>query len=361
MMRAALRLTLLLALAGCGDSPTQPGGVDAGQDAGFAGSGGAGDSGGAGTRADAGHDAAVSGSDAAVQDSGGDAAVAPPPGKQNPWIAFVQLSGAGFGELAFVKADGTGLRAFEGAFHETDPTWSPDGSKLAFVQYEPGVGNSLHVLELATGEDRSVSSEFFRLSRPRFSPDGQVIVVAGTNADVGVVSLFRVDVASGDSTLIATAVEGDGGHDLAADGSLFFVRKYGGGKYDVFRVPYDAEPSVTPTQVTTDSGVLGGVTVHTDGARILYSRQAGSNTELVELTLSDLSERVIGHAGDEAAQPFVDGQRLVLSRESFGANPEIVVTDQDGKLIQRCTDDTIADTAPAPSPLESDAIDLSMF
>ncbi len=67
-------------------------------------------------------------------------------------------------------------------WQETDPTWSPDGSRLAFCRYrlEDGqrVDGGVHILTMRSGETRSATApapEGWRTIEPRWSPDGKHI------------------------------------------------------------------------------------------------------------------------------------------------------------------------------------------
>jgi len=59
-------------------------------------------------------------------------------------------------------------------WRDTEPTWSPDGTTLAFISDRNGF-NNLGVLDVATGEARMLLTEEVEHSEPRWSPDGRWI------------------------------------------------------------------------------------------------------------------------------------------------------------------------------------------
>jgi Tol biopolymer transport system component len=97
-------------------------------------------------------------------------------------VAFRRSGSPGYG-IWTINVDGTGARQVSTdpqniASNDTDPTWSPDGSKIAFVR-----NGELHVMN-ADGSGRTVvvGPGFpFRLSDPEWSPTGNEIAFAANN------------------------------------------------------------------------------------------------------------------------------------------------------------------------------------
>jgi Tol biopolymer transport system component len=73
-------------------------------------------------------------------------------------------------------------RTFLGSNYEA--VWSPDGNYLAFINEQAGNGSSgfyhrpLHILNLKTGEERELASDF-EATVPRWSPDGNSVLITG--------------------------------------------------------------------------------------------------------------------------------------------------------------------------------------
>jgi Tol biopolymer transport system component len=109
----------------------------------------------------------------------GGAACAPvggPADAIDAWIAF-DSDREGFRHHLFaVRPNGCDLHQLtSGAFNDTQPAWSPDGTRIAFVSDRDGPA-SVHVLEIATM--KVVSLPDAACSMPSWSPDGASIVCA---------------------------------------------------------------------------------------------------------------------------------------------------------------------------------------
>ncbi|MEM7482446.1 MAG: S9 family peptidase [Acidobacteriota bacterium] len=135
-------------------------------------------------------------------------------GREEPWSTDFDLYAA--------PADGSGERrnlTDANPAWDTHPTFSPDGSTLAYLAMErPGFEADRFRLVLrdqASGAARVLTEGWDRSVRDfTFSPDGQTLFV--TAQDLGQVSLFQIEVASGEvrrlvgkGTVRSPAVAGD--------------------------------------------------------------------------------------------------------------------------------------------------------
>ncbi|MEP6693220.1 MAG: alpha/beta fold hydrolase [Chloroflexota bacterium] len=74
-----------------------------------------------------------------------------------------------------------------------DITWSPDGSRIAYVANAGGKAFAVHVVDVATGSKRAVTEGEFDDAQPRWSPDGTRLLFSSrrekvrTNSDLFVV------------------------------------------------------------------------------------------------------------------------------------------------------------------------------
>ncbi|MBX9244397.1 PD40 domain-containing protein, partial [Actinotalea ferrariae] len=77
------------------------------------------------------------------------------------------------GRLWTVPVDGSGPpRPLTRGHRDTAPVWSPDGRWIAFVRAEPKGKPQLHVVEAGGGEPLRLTDAPLGVSEPRFSPDG---------------------------------------------------------------------------------------------------------------------------------------------------------------------------------------------
>jgi Tol biopolymer transport system component len=197
-------------------------------------------------------------------------------------FAFPGLSG-GDPIITIVNAD-SGDREREIRLRELDeilnPTWSPDGSRLAFSALVGGLSD-LFVYDIAAASLRRVTQDAFAELHPAWSPDGRAIAISTdrfstnlTTLEPGNMRLALVDVASGDVRALGGF---DGAKNInpqwSADGSAIYFVSDRQGISNVYRI--DAGGGST-TQVTNLLTGTSGITamspsLSVGGSRIVFS------------------------------------------------------------------------------------------
>lgn len=306
----------------------------------------------------------------------------PPPGAENPWIAFTMRSSAfatggeaSLEQLWIVRADGTGLAKYNNPIptpagnvnFEQSPDFAPDGTRLAFVGYDPGQGDTareLRVIDLSAGTVTTVPTDFSAITNPSWLSDGlSVAVEARLAADAGS-SIYLVRVSDGSVTRLTSPAGGfsDAAPFVSPTGDYVYFVRGNGTSFDVYRIRPDGSGE---SRVTTNSRIEGGVTVSLDGTQIMYGAQP-SNPDLPSAmqrrNASGGGAAAFGEPGDAQPYYFNDSARLAMIRSepatTFVGGQELTIVDvATGALIRRLTSNAEPEYSPSVSFAESDAVD----
>lgn len=221
-------------------------------------------------------------------------------------------------DIYIVDADGTGLRQLtKGPAAEFDPSWSPDGRRIAYRVERGQQSADIYVMDADGSGQRRIA----RGLSPAWSPDGALIAYAD---DQGSISVMAPD-GSGGRRVPGT----DQGEypSWSPDGATLAFSTPIGGK-DIYRVSLDGSGL---TRLTAAPGEDWQVDWSPDGRRIAFASQRDRSLGDVYVMGADGSgQRRLStdHGFTPAWSP--DGRQLV-----YATGASLVFTTPDGDRATR--------------------------
>jgi Tol biopolymer transport system component len=226
-------------------------------------------------------------------------------------LAYAATGNDGNTQVFVADLDGTGIRQVT---HEARGAsmadWSPDGTKIVYVEGDVGDGLSANVfvLDLATETATQVTNESSGLWAPNFSPDGSSIVYGAPDRS-GRWGIRIVPATGGRSRLLVGAgrVQPVGDSDLSPDGSqLAFLAEGSQEGTDIWIADADGS-GLRPVARGQGEG-LWGPRWSPDGTRLVYFREDSSPDVFVLDVTTGESQRV----ADGTVATWLDDHTLIV-------------------------------------------------
>lgn len=147
--------------------------------------------------------------------------------------------------------------------HITDPAFSPDGTRIAFVGVPADGKRDVFVVPVAGGEARRLTDDWASERDLAWGPDG--ILLASDATEHGRTNLFRLDPERGTPARLTTGPWNDRQPRPLADGTILYSSE-AGGKPDVWRLEGPRTARLTdfatglraPSPAPNDRGLLAG-------------------------------------------------------------------------------------------------------
>ena len=243
------------------------------------------------------------------------------------------------------------------------PTWSPNGSELAYVTENVEMNpqntegpSQLWVVEVASGDERQI--EVYDAVLPSWSPNGDRIAYT-RRLDFPERGVWTVPREGGEAVAVTDHLATDWNPTWSLDGRYLYFASDRSGSMNLWRVPIDEQSGETlgnPEPITTPAVSLGHISLSADGRRLAYS-SAIVTTNIQGLRFDPESRSVVGEptwitSGSRrwsSPDPSPDGE-WVAFYSLVAPEGDVYVIRTDGSGLRRLTDDAAIDRVPRWSP-----------
>ncbi len=274
-------------------------------------------------------------------------------------IAF--RSERGGGGIFLMGATGESVRRLADFCHL--PAWSPDGREIACSTVSPSrpdvrevTSSQVFVIDIESGKRRLVSGGIVDAVEPSWSPDGRRIAFWGLRD--GRLDIFTAAREGGDVTYV-TGDEAQDFNPVWEPGAKYlYFSSDRNGAVNLWRVPIDQATGKTsgkPEAVTVPSIYATSLSFSRDGRRLAYLNCRRSSN-LFRADFDPARETVIGppkaitQGLKDALYPSISHDREWIAFSLYGVNENLAVVKPDGSMLRRITEDEARDHLPRWSP-----------
>jgi Tol biopolymer transport system component len=227
--------------------------------------------------------------------------------------------------------DSTSHRLTTSPATDYNPVWSPDGRAIAFLRWREGSRADIWVMPSLGGSERKIGEAtpgdlndplLAWISHLAWSHDSRSLIVADADPESRTQSLFKISTDTGEKRRITRALTfsmGDDSPSVSADGrTLAFVRSPTIAASDIYLLPLTVQmvSESTPRRLTFENGYLYNPMWTSDGRDILYVTYLDGNTVIKRIPVQGGGQpEVVFTVGQRATSTALspDGGRLVYA------------------------------------------------
>ncbi len=260
-----------------------------------------------------------------------------PPGAAPYVLVAAVPAGKGAKVVTVNASNGAAKDLTDGTANDADPTWSPDGRRIAFTSDRDGPRN-VYVMNADGTKVEQLTKEKGACALPIWSPDGKRL--AFVSASGGVEHVCVIDADGGNLKALTKGPFACRQPAWAPDGKRLTYSQYGPGLYDTVTVNADGSGAKS---LTSGGGGLDAAW-SPDGKRIAFtSVRNGTRAGGFRLYVMDADgQNVAQYSTTENTNGNVypawspDGKKIAFS-DLVGGVLQVCVCDADGKNLTALT------------------------
>jgi TolB protein len=253
--------------------------------------------------------------------------------------------------LAIMDQDGANVRYLtQGDNLVVTPRYSPATQDITYMSQQSGQQPRVQVINLETGSRQVVGNFPDMTSSPRFSPDGQRIVMSlqqGGNANI-----FAMDLGSRTTTRITSTNAIDTSPSFSPDGREIVFESDRGGQQQVYVMGADGS---NPRRISFGEGSYSQPAWSPRGDYIAFTKRRAGGFSIGIMKPDGSGERILTEGFHNESPTWApNGQYIMFFRDPGGqAGGKIYMVDITGRVEQPVPTPTFA-SDPTWSPLLSD-------
>ncbi len=243
-------------------------------------------------------------------------------------IAYVSKVG---GRYQLIVADSDGMNATSVLTSPEpiiSPTWSPNGKQLAYVSFE-NRKPSIYLQDLTTGQRRLLITASGNQSAPSFSPDGNRLVFASSQA--GGTQLFVINADGSGLRRLTQSAAIDTAAFWASDNRIYFMSDRAGSP-QIYRI---APEGGQAERLTFDGAYSANPRVAPDGKSMVYVRRDGGRDTLAVLDFASRQVQTLTPGPVDESPSFAPNGKMIVYASVHDGRGVLAAVSADGRVKQR--------------------------
>jgi TolB protein len=266
-------------------------------------------------------------------------------------VVFIDESGSKDNRrkrLAIMDQDGAGVRYLsDGKSIAMTPRFSPTRQEITYMSYESGEPR-VYLLQIETGQRELVGNFPGMTFAPRFSPDGQKVIMSLLRED-GNSNIFSMDLRSRTTTRLTNSNAIDTSPSYSPDGSQVVFTSDRGGQPQIYVMGADGSGQ---TRISFGGGSYSTPVWSPRGDLIAFTKQTGGEFQIGVMKTDGSGERILSTGFQQEGPTWAPNGRVIMffKEEAGSGGPRLYSIDLTGRNEQAIPTANFA-SDPAWSPL----------
>lgn len=234
--------------------------------------------------------------------------------------------------LAIMDQDGANHRFLsDGRNIVLTPRFSPTRQEITYMSYESGQPQ-VYLLQIETGQRELVGNFPGMTFAPRFSPDGQKVIMSLLRED-GNSNIFTMDLRSRTTTRLTNSNAIDTSPSYSPDGSQIVFTSDRGGRAQIYAMGADGS---NPRRISFGDGTYSTPVWSPRGDLIAFTKQSGGEFQIGVMRTDGSGERILSSGFSQEGPTWAPNGRVLMffRQASGGAGPQLVSVDLTGRNLQ---------------------------
>jgi len=247
-------------------------------------------------------------------------------------------------EIFTMNPDGSNLTNITNSpmVGDDQPSWSPDGNKIAFVNFSGG-NFDIYTMNVDGSDQTRLTTYSGNDEIPSWSPDGTKIIFNSNRTGGGDVYVMNSDGTY--QTRLTTDLNSDAAAKFSPDGTKIVFESNRDGDYEIYMMNSDG----TNQTKLTNNTVFDGIPVFSpDGTKIAFHSGRNGGFDIFVMNSDGSNQIDVSNTGtDWLASWSADGTKIVFASTRDTSNGEIYMMNADGSNPTRLTNNSVSDYFPA--------------
>ena len=212
------------------------------------------------------------------------------------------------------------------------PSWSPDGTKLAYVSFEKKKP-VIFVQSLVSGQRIVLANFKGNNSAPAWSPDGTKLAIVLTYSANSQIYVINADGTGLQQISFSNGIDTE--PEWSPDGtSIYFTSNRGGGP-QIYRMPASGGEA---KRVTFEGSYNVSPHLSTDGKLLTFIKQGATGFKVAVQDLATGQVQTLSDTSQDESPSFAPNGRMILYATNIGGRGTLAAVSVDGRVKQRLRD-----------------------